>query len=88
MHLVDWLIVALPLILVFFVALQAQRFVKGVSDFLAAGRVAGRYVVAVAQGEAGMGLISVVALFEAYCLGGQITIVVTDCIQGILSYPL
>ena len=70
MHLVDWLIVALPLILVLYVAFQAQKFVKGVSDFLAAGRVAGRYVVAVASGEASMGLISVVALFEAYYNSG------------------
>jgi len=70
MHLVDWLIVLLPLILVFYIANRAQRFVKGVSDFLAAGRVAGRYVVAVASGEAGMGLISVVALFEAYYNSG------------------
>ena len=70
MHFVDWLIVALPMILVFYIALRAQKFVKGVSDFLAAGRVAGRYVVAVASGEAGMGLISVVALFEAYYNSG------------------
>ena len=70
MHFVDWLIVALPMGLVLYVALRAQRFVKGVSDFLAAGRVAGRYVVAVASGEAGMGLISVVALFEAYYSSG------------------
>ncbi|MBT3345577.1 MAG: sodium:panthothenate symporter [Gemmatimonadetes bacterium] len=70
LHLVDWLIVAVPMVLVFYVAMQAQRFVKSVSDFLAAGRVAGRYVVAVASGEAGMGLISVVALFEAYYNSG------------------
>lgn len=70
MHLVDWLIVAVPMVFVFYVAMQAQKFVKGVSDFLAAGRVAGRYVVAVASGEAGMGLISVVALFEAYYNSG------------------
>ena len=70
MHVVDWLIVLLPLVLVFYVATRAQKFVKGVSDFLAAGRVAGRYVVAVASGEAGMGLISVVALFEAYYNSG------------------
>ncbi len=70
MHLIDWLIVALPMILVFYVAMRAQHFVKGVADFLAAGRVAGRYVVAVASGEAGMGLISVVALFEAYYNSG------------------
>ncbi|MEW6752230.1 MAG: sodium:panthothenate symporter [Candidatus Latescibacterota bacterium] len=70
MHLVDWLIVVAPLVLVFYVAARAQRFVKGVADFLAAGRVAGRYVVAVAGGEAAMGLISVVALFEAYYNSG------------------
>jgi len=70
MHFVDWLIVALPMILVFYIALRAQKFVKGVSDFLAAGRVAGLYVVAIASGEAGMGLISVVALFEAYYSSG------------------
>jgi len=49
MHFVDWVIVFLPLILVGYVAMKAQRYVKGVSDFLAAGRVAGRYVVAVAS---------------------------------------
>ena len=70
MHLIDWSIVILPLLLVFYIATRAQKFVRGVSDFLAAGRVAGRYVVAVASGEAGMGLISVVALFEAYYNSG------------------
>ena len=39
MHLVDWLIVALPMILVFYVATRAQKYVKGVSDFLAAVEV-------------------------------------------------
>jgi len=66
MHWIDWLIVACPLVLVFVIASRAQRHVKGVADFLAAGRVAGRYVVAVAGGEAAMGLISLVAMFEAY----------------------
>ena len=70
MHLIDWLIVILPLLLILYIATRAQKFVRGVSDFLAAGRVAGRYVVAVASGEAGMGLISVVALFEAYYNSG------------------
>ncbi len=70
MHLVDWLIVVIPLIIVAVVGLRAQRYVRGVSDFLAAGRVAGRYVVAVANGEAAMGLISVVAMFEMYYKSG------------------
>lgn len=66
MHWIDWLLVIIPLVTVLVIALKSQKYVKGVADFLAAGRVAGRYVVAVAGGEAGMGLISVVALVEMY----------------------
>ena len=70
MHWIDWLIVAIPLVVVFFIAIKAQKYVKGVADFLTAGRVAGRYVVAVAGAEAGMGLISLVAIFEVYYNSG------------------
>lgn len=70
MHWIDWLIVACPLVLVFYIAARAQKYVKGVADFLAAGRVAGRYVVAVAGDVANMGLISLVAVFEAYYNSG------------------
>ena len=70
MHWIDWLIALCPLLLVAAIGMYAQRFVKGVSDFLSAGRVAGRYVVAVANGEAGMGLISIIALFEIYYNSG------------------
>lgn len=67
---IDWLIVTLPMMIVMFIGYRTQRYVKGVADFLAAGRVAGRYVLAVASGEAGMGLISVVAIFELYYTAG------------------
>jgi len=70
MHLVDWIIVFVPLALVAWISLYTRRFMTGVSDFLAAGRVAGRYVVAVSTGEAAMGLISVVAVFELYYKSG------------------
>lgn len=62
----DWIIVVIPLFIVVLIALKSQKYVKGVADFLTAGRVAGRYVVAVASGEAATGLISLVAIFEMY----------------------
>jgi Na+/proline symporter len=67
---IDWLIVIVPLIIVAVIGLRTQRYVKGVADFLAGGRVAGRYVIAVALGQAGMGLISAVAIFEMYYKSG------------------
>ena len=70
MHWIDWLIVIIPLIAVGWIGFMTQRYVQGVSDFLAAGRVAGRYVICVAGGEAALGLISVIALFEYYYKSG------------------
>ncbi|MDD5728202.1 MAG: hypothetical protein PHV59_06540 [Victivallales bacterium] len=66
MHWVDWAITVIPLILVLWIGLKSQTYVRGVADFLSAGRVAGRYVVAVAGGEAAIGLVSIVAMFESY----------------------
>ncbi|WP_432798678.1 sodium:solute symporter family protein [Poriferisphaera sp. WC338] len=70
MHWIDWAICIVPLLVVGFIGLQVNKYVKGVSDFLVGGRVAGRYVVAVASGEAGLGLITVVALCEMYYKSG------------------
>jgi solute:Na+ symporter, SSS family len=67
---IDWLIVLIPIMIVATIAWRTQRYVTGVADFLTAGRVAGRYVVSVASGEASMGLISLVALFEMYYNSG------------------
>ena len=70
MHWIDWLIVLCPLALVAWIGIKTQKYVKDVSDFLSAGRVAGRYVVCVAGAEASMGLISLVAMFELYYEAG------------------
>lgn len=60
----DWLIVAIPLVAIVIIGFMAEHYVRNVSDFLAGGRQAGRYLLTVCDGTAGMGLISVVGLFE------------------------
>jgi Na+/proline symporter len=70
MHWIDWSIVLVVFLVVLYVGFKSRRYIKGVSDFLTAGRVAGRYVLAVSSLEAGMGLISLVAIFEMYYNSG------------------
>lgn len=70
MHWIDWLLVIVPLVAVVWLGLRTQHYVKGVADFLTAGRVAGRYVLCVSGGEAAMGLISLVAVYESYYASG------------------
>lgn len=70
MHWIDWLVVLLPLGLIAYICIKTKRHVQSVADFLAGGRVAGRYVLAVAGGEGALGLISIVALYESYYKSG------------------
>ena len=70
MHWLDWTIVAAAILIVIIIGMRTQRYMRGVADFLTAGRVAGRYVLCVAGAEAGMGLISLVAMFETYYNSG------------------
>ncbi len=65
MRAADWILFALPVAFVVFTALRAQRHVRGVADFLSAGRIARRYVLCVASGEANFGLITLVGTLEA-----------------------
>lgn len=60
----DWLMMLIPLIGVIAVGLYARRYMRSVADFMTGGRVAGRYLVAVSDGMAAMGLITVVGQFE------------------------
>lgn len=67
---VDWLLVALFMGVVAAAVIHTQRFVHGVTDFLSANRSAGRYLLCVADGMAGFGAITMVALFEMYYNAG------------------
>ena len=66
----DWLILLLPLPLLFLISLAARRYITSVADFLTGRRAAGRYLVCVSQGTASMGLISAVAFFEMFYQAG------------------
>jgi Na+/proline symporter len=65
MHWVDWLITIVPLILILWMAVYSRRYVHGVVDYLAAGRVAGRYVMCVGSLESSLGVVTIVAAVEA-----------------------
>jgi len=70
MQLIDWLIISLPLIGLLFIALYTRTYLKGVADFLSGGRMAGRYLLAVAKGEQGVGAVVFVATFEVISKSG------------------
>jgi len=65
MHWIDWVITLVPLTLILYLAFYSKKYVRGIVDFLAAGRVAGRYVISVGDLQAGLAVITLVALCEA-----------------------
>jgi SSS family solute:Na+ symporter len=65
MHWIDWCITLLPLTFVLGMAVYSRRYVRGVADYLAAGRVARRYVISVSNMEIAIGLLVLVATVEA-----------------------
>ena len=70
MRAIDWILVAATLALVLAVAAYTRRFVRSVADFLAAGRCAGRYLLANARGESDSGLTNTMSKFEMVLVAG------------------
>ncbi len=64
MNFIDWFFVCVPLLIVFFAGWYTKRYVRSVSEFLSGGRVAGRYLLAVAKGEMLSGAAIFVSAFE------------------------
>ena len=70
MALTDWVIVFGLLIFLMVVAGYTRKYAGSVANFLAAGRCASRYLIAVAEGTAGFAAISAIANFEMYYAAG------------------
>jgi len=67
---IDWLIVVIPLVVIAVIAFRMQRHVNGVAEFIAGGRLGGRYLVCNARGEMGMAVIGMVAAYELFYEAG------------------
>ena len=65
MHAIDWIIMTVPFAAVLCLAIYAKRYARDAVDFLAAGRVAGRYVICVGDVAANLSVITLVASCEA-----------------------
>jgi SSS family solute:Na+ symporter len=70
MHWLDWLMMTIPVVVVVTTGLYAQRYMKSVAHFLSGGRLAGRYLLAVARGEMFAGAVVFVAYFEVVAKAG------------------
>lgn len=67
----SWLIVVVPLLGMLFAAFYSKRYVKDVADYLACGRVAGRYVISVGDMASGLSVITLVAISESNYQAGM-----------------
>jgi Na+/proline symporter len=64
MTLLSWLIALIPLAFIMWIGFYSRRFIRDVSDYLASGRLAGRYVISVGDLAAGLSVLVLVAMCE------------------------
>ena len=63
MSFTSWRIMLIPY-RILSLAVYSRKYVRGVADYLAAGRVAGRYVISVGDLSTMLGVITIIALVE------------------------
>lgn len=68
--LLDWSILVIAVIAIRLVSLSTRKHMKSVADFLSANRSAGRYLLTIASQMGGIGVVSVVALYEVMHTAG------------------
>ena len=61
---IDWCIVIIPVALVYAFGCYARKYIRGVSDYLAAGRLCGRYVINVGEMANALSIVGLTAYVE------------------------
>lgn len=61
---IDWLIVLVPVTIVYCMGLYSRKYVRSVADFLSAGRVCGRYVINVGDIANALSILGIVSMLE------------------------
>ena len=64
LNFIDWLIVSIVLPGMVYSVSFTKGLMRSVADFLSVGRTAGRYLISVFQGAAGLGAISIISFLE------------------------
>ena len=62
----NWLIVIVPLAIVLYMAVRTRKYIRSIPDFLAGGRVCGRYLLSVGSMEAGLSVMALIAYIEVH----------------------
>ena len=70
LSIIDWLIIVIVLGGMFISVSFTKGLMRSVTDFLSAGRSAGRYLISVSSGAAGLGAISIVSFLEVGYITG------------------
>lgn len=70
LHFIDWVIIVTLMAFLIGIAIRTKLLTKSVADFLAGNRSAGRYLLTMADGMAGLGAITIAANFEKFYEAG------------------
>ena len=67
---IDWTLVFVFIGFLIYAGATTRKLTKGVADYLAANRCASRYLLSVAQGQAQLGAVTIIASFEQFYAAG------------------
>lgn len=74
MNVLDWSILAVFLLALCAACVGGSRLMSGVSGYLVANRCAGRYLLTLSEGTAGLGAITVIGTFEIFFSAGFVPV--------------